>query len=78
MKICPICLDRCANTYTTPCSHEFCRGCFESWSSQHSSLNVTCPLCRENTIDDIKKSVLQKGMYAASNDLYRLSGFIGL
>uniref|UniRef100_G3Q4V3 Uncharacterized protein n=1 Tax=Gasterosteus aculeatus TaxID=69293 RepID=G3Q4V3_GASAC len=42
---CVICLDIFHNPVSTPCGHNFCRGCIKRyWDTRHKS---ECPLCKE-------------------------------
>ncbi|KAM8899459.1 E3 ubiquitin-protein ligase TRIM21-like isoform 1-T2 [Spinachia spinachia] len=42
---CVICLDIFHNPISTPCGHNFCRGCIKRyWDTRHKS---ECPLCKE-------------------------------
>ncbi|XP_040035696.2 E3 ubiquitin-protein ligase TRIM21 [Gasterosteus aculeatus] len=42
---CVICLDIFHNPVSTPCGHNFCRGCLKRyWDTRHKS---ECPLCKE-------------------------------
>jgi hypothetical protein len=45
-KVCSICLDPLdSDCCTTPCGHQFHRGCITHWF-QHSPTGNTCPLCK--------------------------------
>lgn len=49
---CPICLDETEKEgyKTIRCGHEFCKDCFQQWTSCHR----VCPLCKSELEEDVK------------------------
>ena len=49
---CPICLDEKEKEgyQTNKCHHEFCKDCFQQWTSNHK----VCPLCKTELEDAVK------------------------
>ncbi|XP_042308822.1 LOW QUALITY PROTEIN: E3 ubiquitin/ISG15 ligase TRIM25-like [Sceloporus undulatus] len=44
---CPICLSLLRSPVTTPCGHNFCRGCLQAlWQASSSPSLLSCPQCR--------------------------------
>ena len=39
---CPVCLNHITRPRVTPCNHEFCSECLDTWLTR----KLTCPLCR--------------------------------
>ena len=74
MYCCPICLDETINMKMTSCHHFFCKMCLDSWLENHSD----CPLCRSSLIDETKKNVRKKGLFASSSSLLSMTRYIGI
>lgn len=49
---CPICLDETEKEgyRTKKCGHEFCKDCFQQWTSSHK----VCPLCKSELEEAVK------------------------
>ena len=63
---CGICLDILKDPITLPCTHKFCRTCFQSWRSKYdgNDLDKKCPLCRES-LPPSKEMIAQLKSYRA-------------
>ena len=55
---CPICFESLENTNVciTKCNHQYCVACFIKHVCNSKS-NGSCPLCRNNLIDDATKDL---------------------
>ena len=47
---CPVCLNHITRPRVTPCNHEFCSECLDTWLT----CKLTCPLCRA-FVDDVEE-----------------------
>ena len=43
---CPICFEMCFEPTTTPCGHNFCMGCLNTWLESYPDTERHCPTCR--------------------------------
>ena len=43
--VCTICLELPTNPLTTPCGHNFCQVCFNTWLARSSTATCSCPSC---------------------------------
>ena len=68
---CGICLDILKDPITLPCTHKFCRTCFQSWRSKYdgNDLDKKCPLCRES-LPPSKEMIAQLKSYRNIVDIY--------